>query len=158
MFILCIDYRFVNPDIGLGKDQEFGESAGAIYADTLGVLAEVSPPRQAVAAMAADDVAFAGDDVAFVEVMGVGAGGNDSADEFVADVHGNGDGFLGPGVPVVDVHIGSADAGPEDFDLHIVDAVFWNRHILEPETDFPLTFHQSAHRFHAINSAKSCDI
>ena len=34
----------------------------------------------------------------------------------------HGDGLLRPGVPVVDVHVGAADAGPQDLDQHVVDA------------------------------------
>src|SRR5262249_28293779 len=123
---------------------------GTVDADALGVFAEVSAAGEAVAAMTTDDVAFAGDDVADVEVVDIGAGGDDSADEFVADMHGDGDGFLGPGVPVVDVHIGSADAGAEDFDHDVVDAVFGERDIFEPKADFAFAFDEGAHGFHGL--------
>ena len=55
---------------------------------------------------------------------------DDLADKLVAEHHGHGNRLLGPGGPVVDVEGGAADAGAVDSDQDIVDADFWDRHIL----------------------------
>ena len=54
--------------------------------------------------------------------LDVGADLDDLADELMADDHRHGNGLLGPGVPVVDVHVGAADAGAQHVDQHVVDA------------------------------------
>ena len=55
----------------IGSDQVLGEGPGPVHADALGVLAEVAPAGQAVAAAPADHVPLAADDVAGVEVLDV---------------------------------------------------------------------------------------
>ncbi len=55
----------------------------------------------------------------------VGADLDDLAHELVADHHRHGDGLLRPGVPVVDVQVGAADAGAVHADQHVVDADRW---------------------------------
>ena len=85
-------------------------------------------------------MAFAADDVAGIEVAYVGADLDDLPDEFVADGHGNGDGFLRPVVPLVDVDIGAADAGVADTDQYIVDADFGFGNFFEPEARLSLAF------------------
>ena len=79
--------------------QILGERAGAIDADALGVLAEMPPAGQAVAAAAADDVPFAADDLAEVKILHVGADLDDLADELVADDHRHGDRSSAPRRP-----------------------------------------------------------
>ncbi|MFO0968357.1 MAG: hypothetical protein U0793_22610 [Gemmataceae bacterium] len=63
------------------KREVLREGAWAVDADALGVLAEVTAAGQAVAAMAADHVPFAGDDLPDLEVVYVGADLDDAADE-----------------------------------------------------------------------------
>jgi hypothetical protein len=82
----------VAPDVGHGQRDVFGERARTVHAHAHGVRAQVAAAGQAVAAAAADHVAFAADQVAGEEVGHVGAGLDDPADEFVADRHGHGDG------------------------------------------------------------------
>ena len=64
------------------------------------------------------------DDVAESEVVDVGAEVDDLADELVADGEAGRGWCAGPGVPLVDVEVGAADAGVEDADLDVVDARF----------------------------------
>jgi len=71
----------------------------------------------------------------------------DAADEFVPDHHRHGNCLLGPGVPVVNVHVGSADAGAENFNEAVVDAAFGDRHLVEPQADFAVLFHERFHGF-----------
>ena len=79
----------------------------------------------------------------------VGADGfDDLADELVADRHGHGNGLLRPVVPLVDVHVGAADAGAQHADQDVVDADFGDGDILEPQAGLALAFDQSFHDFY----------
>ncbi len=135
----------MTPDVGHGQDDVFGEGSGAVDADSAGEGAEMAAAGEAVAAASADDVAFAGDEVSGLEVVDVGADLGDLADEFVTDDEGDGDGFLRPGVPVVDVEVGAADAGLEDANLDVVDAGFRFGDVREPETFFGVRLDQGFH-------------
>jgi hypothetical protein len=101
--------------------------------------------REAVAAATADDVPFAADDVAGAEVLHIGPDFDDASDEFVADYHRNGDRLLSPVIPVVDMHVGAADAGAEHLDEDVVDANRRLGDIFEPQADCTVLFDQ---RFH----------
>src|SRR5206468_1669174 len=98
----------MDPHVRHGQGDVLGEGAGTIDADSLGVAAEVPATRETVATAATDHVPLAADDVAHVEIMHIGADLDDGADELMANRHGNGDGPLGPGVPLVDMEVGSA--------------------------------------------------
>ena len=130
---IAVDVRIVSPDVGHRQREVFGERARAIDADPLRILAEVAAACEAVAAVAADDVAFAADDLADGVILDVRADLDDPPHEFVADDHRHGDGLLGPGVPLIDVDVGAADAGAEDLDEDVIDADGRNRHLLQPE-------------------------
>ena len=52
------------PDIGHWQRDVFGERAGAIHPDALGVRAQMAAARQAISAASADYVPFAADDFA----------------------------------------------------------------------------------------------
>ena len=80
------------------------------------------------------------------------------ADELVTDHHGHGDRLLGPGVPLVDMHVRSADAGPQDLDQDVVDADPGDRDPLEPQSGLGLFLHQGLHRFHRLRSPGSGSI
>ena len=96
---------------------------------------------EAVAAAAADDVAFAGDKLADGEVGDVRAEGYNFADELVADDEPLTDGGFGPDVPLINVEIGAADAGEEDADFDVVDAHFGFGDVMEPEAAFVAAFY-----------------
>ncbi len=70
---------------------------------------------------------------------------DDFADELVADDEALADGGAGPGVPVVDVEVGAADAGVEDADLYVVDADLGLGNVLEPEAAFVAAFYECLH-------------
>ena len=86
--------------------------------------------------MAADDVALGADQVADLVTADIAADRDDAADEFVARDRARLDRLLRPGVPVVDVDVGAADAGLQHLDQHVVDAVARLRHVLEPDAGF----------------------
>src|SRR5262249_8394485 len=75
----------VCPDVGHRKGEVLREGAGAIDADSLGVFAKMPPARKAVPASAADDVPFAADDLADVEIRDVSAHLDNLANELVTD-------------------------------------------------------------------------
>ena len=87
------------------------ERAGTVEADAAGLGTEVTWSRHAVTAPPADHMTISGDNLPGTEVIDVVSHLDDLAHELVAHHHRHGDGFLGPGVPVVYVKIGSADPG-----------------------------------------------
>src|SRR5271155_620511 len=103
------------------------------------------PPGEAVAAMAAHDMTFGADQVAFFKPGDIAADRRNFTYEFMADHGGYLDGLFGPTVPVVDMDVGAADAGFEHFDQHVVDAGFRLRHILKPDAFSCLGFYQCFH-------------
>src|SRR5207244_8015804 len=112
--------------------QVLGEGAGAVDADALGVFAQVATAGQAVAAVPADDVPLAADDLTGAEILDARADLDDPADELVADHERHRDGLLRPGIPVVDVQVGAADAGTQHLDQHVVHADPGNRDLVQP--------------------------
>ena len=89
----------------------FAEGAGPVDADAERVAAQMPPARPAIAAMAADDVAFARNTLADLVFGDRRAEIGDGADEFVAGHHRHRHRLLCPLVPVVDVDVGAADRG-----------------------------------------------
>ncbi len=82
---LLVDPRPVVPDVRHRQHDLLGERAVASNAQPDRVGAEVPAAGEAMAAAAADDVAFAAHDVARVEVGDVAADLDDLADELMAD-------------------------------------------------------------------------
>jgi hypothetical protein len=104
-----------------GRDhQVLGKAAGAVDAHADGVAAQVAAPGAAVAAVAAGDVAFAGDTVTERKAAHFLADLDHFADIFVAHVHGHRNGLLRPLVPVPDVDVRATDGGLADADHHVV--------------------------------------
>ncbi len=144
------------PDIGHGQGDVLGECARAVHADTLRVRAEMASAGQAIAASPASDVAFTAHDVAGEEVQHVGADFRDAADELVTNGHGHGNDLLGPIVPLVNMHVGAADTGPQHLDENVVDSDFGDFDVFEPQAGLAFTFHQGFHnsygnRFHSTH-------
>jgi hypothetical protein len=133
------------PDVRHRHADVFGEGSGAVHADADGVFAKVAASGEAVAAATADDVALGADDLAGMEVVHVGADGDDLADELMPDDHRHRNGLLRPGVPFVDVQVGAADAGFADLDEDIIDADLRLRDILEPESALRFGFDECFH-------------
>ena len=131
---LLVDARPVVPDVGHRQRHVLGERPVASDAETDGVGAQVAAAGEAVAASSADDVAFARDEVARLEVRDVRPDLDDLADELVADHERRGDRLGRPGVPRFDVEVGAADAGLVDPDQDVVDANGRHRHVTQLET------------------------
>ncbi len=133
------------PDVGLRYDHVIGKRAVAVHPDTLRVGAEVAAAGQAVAAMPADDVPFAGDQLALGQAGHAVAGVLHRSDIFVADDQRRLDGARGPRVPFVDMHVGAADGGLLDFDQHIVDPGGGDRGLRHDEAGGGGGFDDGAH-------------
>ena len=136
----------VMPDVGHRQGDVLGERARAVHADALGVLAEVPAAGQAVAAAAADHVPLAADDVA--------RDGSRSTFEPTSTISptnswpttiGTGIVFACPGVPVVDVQVGAADAGAVHADQHVVDADLGLGDVLQPQPRLRARFDERLH-------------
>ena len=115
------------------ESRRLSERAGTVDTDTNSVAAQMAAAGTAVAAVAARDVPFARHAVADRQAANLGAHLNDAAAIFVADGHRDRDGLLGPGVPLVNVHVGAADRGLGDLDQHIVRADLGLRYIVQPD-------------------------
>ena len=142
------DSRFVVPDVGDRQGQVLGEGSRPVDAHAVGIHAEVAAAGQAVAALAADQVPFAADDIADLEVLDVASQFNDSPHEFVSDHHRDGHGLLGPGVPVVDVYVRSADSRTEDFDEDVVDPDLRHGYVFQGQAGLRFRLDQRFHGLH----------
>jgi len=151
---IAIDPRIVVPNIGHRQGNVFGEGTGAIDTDTGRVFAEMASAGQAVTASSAHDVPFTRDDLAGKEILYVGADFDDFTNELMTDNHWNGNRFLSPRVPIVDVKVSPADSRFFDSDQTVVDTDFGEWNILELETDTAMMFDQS---FHGLQTEKGRD-
>ena len=113
------DSRIELPDIRFRDDHVFRECAIAIYADNLHVLADVGFAGAALQALAASDVHFGGNKIAFPNAGDFVTEGDHFSAEFVARNQRRMDAVLRPAVPIVDVEIGTADGRRLDFDQHV---------------------------------------
>ena len=129
-----------------GSDDVLREGSVAPDPETDRVGAQVAPAREAVAAHAAHDVTFAGDQVAGMEVVHVAADLDDLADELVADDERRRDGLRGPRVPRLDVQVRAADAGLADAHDHVVDPGLRVGHGLQAEARPGGGLHEGEHQ------------
>jgi hypothetical protein len=107
----------------------------------------MTPARQTIPAMAAGDVAFADDEIALGKAFHQIADLLDHADKLVPNGHGNGDGLLGPGVPVIYMYVCPADRGLQDAQQNIFPTGLRNGHVLEPKPGLGLRLHDGLHGF-----------
>lgn len=115
------------PDIGFRDGYEFSKSAIAFDTDTESIGAEMAFSTTAVFAFTTDDMAFSRNTVSRLELGDVSANFLDDTDEFMADNTRRFDGRLGPGIPFIDMEIGSTDRGMGDFDKDVVRAYLGDR-------------------------------
>ena len=90
-------------------------------------------PAARGAAVHADDMALARNPLADLKALDIGAEPRDLARIFVADDHRHRDRALRPFVPVVDMHVGAADAGLVHLHQHVVRTDDGNRDVFEPQ-------------------------
>src|ERR1700737_4236955 len=94
------------------------------------------PARAAIAAVPTGYVAFSRHAIAGVEAAYFAAQFHDFSGVFMADGHGHGDGFLRPGIPIVNVHVGPAYRRTVDLDEYVIVPDRRLRDFLQPDTGF----------------------
>src|SRR5436309_3019484 len=97
------------PAVLLRDRHELRPSAGTINTDALSVWTKMPPSGEAIPAMPAGDVTLSNDEITAGEPFYVLAHLIDNPDKLVADDHRHRNRFLCPRIPVVDVHVGTAD-------------------------------------------------
>src|ERR1700761_2874997 len=102
-----------------GNRQILRESTRTIDTHADCIATQMTTPGAAVSAVAARDVTLAGNPVTDTQPAYLGAHLHDAAAVLVTDGHGHGNGLLRPGIPLVDVHVSTADGRPGDLDQHI---------------------------------------
>src|SRR5690606_11177190 len=133
------------PQVGGRHHDVLGEGAVAVHADAHRVRAQVGAAAAAVAAVAADDVAFGRDALADAVAGHARAHFDHAADELVADHQAGLDGALAPFVPQVDVQVGAADGGLLDLDQDLVGTRLRDRHLLHPDAPGGFALDQRLH-------------
>ena len=107
----------------------------------------MTPTGETIPAMAARDVAFADNEIAFGKTFDVIADAIDHADELVADGHRDGDRLLRPSVPVIYMYVRPADGGLEHANQDVVALHFGNWNLLQPKSRLGFRFDDGLHRF-----------
>jgi hypothetical protein len=102
---------------------------------------------ETIAAMSANNVTFARDEIAWGETSHAITDAIDNSNKFVPDHHRHGNRFLRPGVPIVYMYVCSADRRFQNADENIVAANFRNRNVFEPETGLRFALDDCLHRF-----------
>ncbi len=135
------------PAVLLRNRYEFSPCTGTIHADALCIRAKMTPPRQTIAAMSTRDVSLAHDEIAPRKALHVITDSINDTSELVTDGHRHWNGFLCPLIPVVDMHVGTADRRFQYPDQHVVAANLWNRNALQPQPRLALGLHNRLHHF-----------
>src|SRR6476659_2372668 len=105
------------------------------------------PPRQTIPAMSTGDVTLAHHEIAARKSFHVITDSINDPGKLMTDGHRHWNGFLRPVIPVVDMHVGTADRRLQHPDQHVVTADFWNRNILEPKARLGFRLHNGLHHF-----------
>ena len=134
------------PDIRSGDANEFGETAVAVNADDLQILADVRLAHGALAAVAATDVHFRADEFAGLHARDIGADPLNRAAEFVAKGHRRMDARSRPAVPSVNVQVRAADGGGANADEHVVGANRRNGNLFERRAGLGARLAERLHR------------
>jgi len=129
---LRIDFGIVSPDVAHWENDVFRKASWPIDPDSLCVRAQVAAASQAIPAAAASYMPFPADQLSDSIIGNVRPDRNDFANEFVPDNKRHGYRFLCPIVPLIDMEIRATDPGEKHANLHIVDAEFRFRHVIEP--------------------------
>ena len=105
----------------------------------------MAPAGQTITAAAAHHVTFAAHQIAYVKIGDVRPQLDNLSDKFVADRHRHRNGALRPFIPVVDVNVGTANAGATHANQNIVDADARLRNLFEPQTGLALALYEGFH-------------
>src|SRR5437762_7925125 len=137
------------PCIRCRDGDEFSPRAGPIDSHPLGIWTEMTPAREAVAAVATGYMAFTHHELAFIESAHVRAHLRNLANELVPIHHRHLYCLSRPVVPIVNVNVSAADRSFLRADQHILGTNFWHRDFLQPQPGFRFGFDDGRHRPHA---------
>jgi hypothetical protein len=119
------------PHVGRGHRDVFREASVAIDADDLRVRAHVRISGAAQEASAVDNMPFGSNAIAFLNVGDESSDFDYVAGEFMADDERRLAAAARPLIPVVDVHVGSANSGAANFDQNFIVSDFRLGHITQ---------------------------
>src|SRR4029077_15469012 len=94
----------------------------------------MTPAGEAIATMAAGNVTFADDEIAFSKTSYVIADPINHSDKLMCDGHRPGDRFLGPGAPVIYMSVRAAEGRLGDADEAVAARISRNRTLSEPQS------------------------
>jgi hypothetical protein len=107
----------------------------------------MAPSSQTIATVATGNVSLAYYEIAVRKSFDVVTNSIDDPGKFMTDGNRHWYSFLRPVIPVVDVHVGTADRRLHHADQHVTPANVWNRHVLQPQTWLALRLHDRFHHF-----------
>src|SRR5262249_59120481 len=105
------------------------------------------PSGQTITAMSTGDVSLAYHEISGRKSFHVVTNNIDDTSKLVTDGHRHWNGFLRPVIPVVDVHVGTADRRLQDPDQHVIAANFWDRNVFQPQAWLSFGLHNGLHHF-----------
>jgi len=111
----------------------------------LRVRAEVTPPGETIAATPANNMPFPANEVSGIKVRDVRSDPDDFAGKFVPDDERDANCGPRPVIPVVDMHVGAANAGAQYANLDVIDAGLGLGHIFEPQAAGFAAFYEGFH-------------
>ena len=134
-------------NVGCGNAEIFCKSTITINADTLGVCAPLSVAAAAVAAVTANDMAFAGNTLADIEFFYAFAELCNFTDIFMTYRHCGMDMLLCPGIPVIYMNIRAANCGFANFDEDLAHFGFGHGNLHQFQTFSCFCLYKSIHHF-----------
>src|SRR5262249_52709033 len=111
------------------------------------IWTKMPPSCKAIAAMSTRDVSLADHQIAARKSFDVITDSINNAGELVTDGHGYWNGFLSPLIPIVDVHVRTADRRLQHPNQYLIAANFWNRNVLQPQPRLAFGLHNRLHHF-----------
>ncbi len=139
------DFGVELPDVGFRDTNEFGEGAVGVYADDLHVLADVRLACSALQTLAAGDMHLGGYEITFFNAGDFVPDCRHVPAELMSWNEGRMDPVLRPGVPVVNVQVGAANARDLYFDENIGGADLRDLDFAHLGSGFRLRLHDRQH-------------
>jgi hypothetical protein len=122
------------PHVCGGHRNVLGETAVTVDTNDFGVRTDMRVTRSAEQASAIDNMTFGRHTVAFFDIGHQAANLHDVAGKFMADYEWRTAPPFGPIIPVVNVDVGTADAGASDTNQNFVVTNFWDWNIPQGES------------------------
>ena len=131
--------------VGLRDGKILCKATGAVNTHPHGVGAQVEHATAAVAAVAADNMALAGNNLTRLVLCHGRTYALDNTAELMPHVHADGYRLLSPSIPVPDMQIRTANSCAVNLNKNIVGADFRHRHLHQFESFISFCFNESFH-------------